>query len=135
MQTNKKCTFCDGTASLIEDIILSEYKGEIHSIIQYFYKCDTCKDEFTTNEVDEKTIRQHEFLFWKNHVSSEVSIESVLTDLDKVKTMEEYSYMFEHIEIYNESEFKLIVDTFLENKILEKYPILTESYENATRWS
>lgn len=53
-----ECAFCDGDAKLqIEDAKIV-YRKEAFKIHKSFYKCAKCKEQFTTNELDEVNINQ-----------------------------------------------------------------------------
>lgn len=119
------CGLCDGDATLKSDIKPFNYKGEIfNNIQQYFYKCNSCSEEFTTNEVDDLTLKQVYKEYWKSHVDEGVLFDNVISDLDKQKTLEEYKYMMEHKYIYTNEEIKLITQNF----DINKFPELKELY-------
>jgi hypothetical protein len=52
---NIKCAFCDGVASEKTEKIQISW---LITINQYYYKCGKCSQEFTTNEMDDKTLSQ-----------------------------------------------------------------------------
>lgn len=48
-----KCPLCNkGTASLTVDKKKRTYRKEEFEIFEYYYKCNKCKEEFTTSEID-----------------------------------------------------------------------------------
>jgi hypothetical protein len=119
------CGLCDGEALLQSDTQSFNYKGEtFNNIQQYFYKCNSCSEEFTTDEVDDLTLKQVHREYWKTHVDEGVLFDNVISDLDKQKTLAEYKYMMEHKYIYTEEQQKLIIDNFDVNK----FPELKELY-------
>lgn len=120
MKLTLPCGLCDGNATLKSDIQTFNYKGEtFNNIEQFFYKCNSCGEEFTTNEVDDLTLKQVYKEYWKTHVAEGVLFENVISNLDKQKTSDEYKYMMEHSEIYLDSELKLIIQNFDINKFPE----------------
>lgn len=52
------CPFCDGTTMLCADPNTITYKGISYNVTAYFFKCGKCREEFTTNESDTKTLAQ-----------------------------------------------------------------------------
>ena len=51
-----ECTYCNGQASLVKENINIKYNNITYNISQLFYRCEKCKEEFTTNIIDEKTL-------------------------------------------------------------------------------
>lgn len=58
METNKECPFCDKNAVLKSNVVEKEFKKEPFKITEFFYKCESCGEEFTTKDSDEVTINQ-----------------------------------------------------------------------------
>ena len=58
MKTVIKCAYCDGTAQLKKEIIDLVYRKENFKVVQHFYKCEQCQEDFTTNEADAITLSQ-----------------------------------------------------------------------------
>ncbi len=53
-----KCPFCDGIADLKIEPIKITFRKEDFNIQKQFYKCNKCKEQFTTDELDEVNINQ-----------------------------------------------------------------------------
>lgn len=53
-----KCPFCDGIAVLHFEPAKITFRKEDFSIQKQFYKCNKCKERFTTDELDEVNINQ-----------------------------------------------------------------------------
>ena len=53
-----ECTFCDGEAKLQHEKKDISYRKEDFCINQYYYKCEKCGEEFTTDKVDENALLQ-----------------------------------------------------------------------------
>ena len=53
-----KCPFCDGIADLKIEPIKITFRKEDFNIIKQFYKCNKCKEQFTTDDLDEVNINQ-----------------------------------------------------------------------------
>ena len=62
------CHLCDGRSFITIEQRDFRYKGEGFNVNQYFYKCQECGEEYTTDELDSETMRQVYFEYWKNHV-------------------------------------------------------------------
>lgn len=53
------CPFCkEGAGILQTESMIVEFREQLHNIFSYFYKCNKCKEEFTTAAIDEVTINQ-----------------------------------------------------------------------------
>ena len=52
MELNRDCPFCDEKAVIKSDIVEKEFKKETFQISEFFYKCESCGEEFTTKETD-----------------------------------------------------------------------------------
>ena len=50
------CPFCSGKAHLKKENREYDYKGKKVTAETYFYKCNNCTEEFTTTELDTKTL-------------------------------------------------------------------------------
>lgn len=125
------CHLCDGRSFITIEQRDFTYKGEVFNVKQYFYKCQSCGEEYTTDELDSETMRQVYFEYWKNHVDDGVLFDNVITDLDKPKTFAEYKYMLEHHSIYTKEELKLVLVNFLNNCEIENYSDLIGNYTDA----
>ena len=131
----KECGLCkNGKAIECVEKRDFTYKGEVLNIEQHYYKCDSCGEEFTTDDVDDKTLSNVKREYWKNHVADGVLFDNVISDLDKDKTKEEYKYMFEHYNIYTMKELTLILATFINNHSFDEYPELVESFHEAVEY-
>ncbi|MBS3944388.1 MAG: DUF4065 domain-containing protein [Melioribacter sp.] len=53
-----KCAFCNGDANLHVEKTIIKYRKEDFNIHKLFYKCEMCKEQFTTNELDDVNINQ-----------------------------------------------------------------------------
>lgn len=53
-----ECPYCDGKAAIKIELKKLEYRKETFCVNHYFYKCEKCENEFTTREIDEKTLTQ-----------------------------------------------------------------------------
>ena len=58
MEANKDCPFCDKKASLKSTVVEKEFKKEFFTIHEFYYKCDSCSEEFTTEKTDEISLNQ-----------------------------------------------------------------------------
>jgi putative zinc finger/helix-turn-helix YgiT family protein len=58
MKKITECTFCDGDAKIHSEQTEVAYKKEMFCVNQYFYKCELCGEEFTTDEVDDISMLQ-----------------------------------------------------------------------------
>jgi putative zinc finger/helix-turn-helix YgiT family protein len=58
MEANRDCPFCDKRANLISKVVEKEFKKESFSINEFYYKCDSCGEEFTTEKTDGITLNQ-----------------------------------------------------------------------------
>lgn len=58
MKSRIPCPICPGTVKLRTEARELTYKDCIYKVIAWFYKCTECQEEFTTNECDERTLRQ-----------------------------------------------------------------------------
>ncbi len=125
------CSFCDGKATECIEKRDFTYKGEVVNVEQHYYKCNSCSEEFTTDEVDDKTISNLKKEYWKSYVEEGVLFDNVISNLNQNKTKEEYRYMFEHHFIYTQNELKTILSNFIINHSFDEYPDLVESYNEA----
>ncbi len=62
-----ECAYCDGKAELHKDGRDLTYRKEIFKVVEHFYKCDTCKEEFTTTETDTVTLLQAHNQYREKH--------------------------------------------------------------------
>lgn len=59
MEKQLECPFCDtGVAELTQVNSKINYKGVTHPVIEYFYVCNDCQQDFTTTESDGATFAQ-----------------------------------------------------------------------------
>lgn len=58
MEANRECPFCDEKAVLKSNIVEKEFKKEQFRITEFFYKCESCGEEFTTKATDNVVISQ-----------------------------------------------------------------------------
>ena len=67
MKFRTECPFCEGHANLEREQKMLTYKGESFKIMQHFYRCELCKEEFTTDVVDELSLRQAWYQYRAKH--------------------------------------------------------------------
>lgn len=53
-----ECPYCDGQAKLDRQAKELTYRKDLFKVVEHFYKCDLCKEEFTTTETDTVTLLQ-----------------------------------------------------------------------------
>lgn len=53
-----ECPFCDGRATIKKRLRQMKYKCGKFTVNAEYYKCDKCNEEFTTTELDTKTINK-----------------------------------------------------------------------------
>lgn len=53
-----KCPFCGGTTERLVKIVNISFRKEDFKINKQFYKCKECKEQFTTDELDNVNIKQ-----------------------------------------------------------------------------
>lgn len=58
MKKIKDCPFCDGIAKLVHENNEFVYRKEVFKVVEHFYVCEKCNEEFTTTETDSFTILQ-----------------------------------------------------------------------------
>ncbi|HEU4633310.1 MAG TPA: type II TA system antitoxin MqsA family protein [Flavisolibacter sp.] len=58
MKKKIECPYCDGFANLKQEADELTYRKEVFKIIAHFYKCEKCKEEFTTTETDDISLTQ-----------------------------------------------------------------------------
>jgi len=58
MEANRDCPFCDEQAVINSKIVEKEFKKEKFQISEFFYKCESCGEEFTTKETDTLVVNQ-----------------------------------------------------------------------------
>ena len=58
MEANRNCPFCDKTAKLEWINTEKEFRKAKFKVREFFYKCDSCEEEFTTTQTDEISINQ-----------------------------------------------------------------------------
>jgi rRNA maturation endonuclease Nob1 len=64
MKSIEICPICGKPALLTIEYGPLEYKGVIYDIAKHFYRCEGCKEEFTTTEADELTLSQIPNSIW-----------------------------------------------------------------------
>ena len=64
-----ECAYCDGKAQLQKENRILKYRKEDFNVIEHFYKCNSCNEEFTTTESDTVTLLQaHNQYREKHHI-------------------------------------------------------------------
>lgn len=58
MKERIECPFCEGTAKLEKEAKEVTYRKETFKIVAHFYKCEKCREEFTTTEADTISLTQ-----------------------------------------------------------------------------
>lgn len=58
MKERIECPYCDGIATLQKEVKEVAYRKDIFKIVAHFYKCEKCKEEFTTTEADTISLTQ-----------------------------------------------------------------------------
>lgn len=58
MRKSVNCAYCKGTAELKHENKETIYRKESFKFNQFYYKCNSCKDEFTTNDIDDISVNQ-----------------------------------------------------------------------------
>ena len=58
MITRKECPFCGKSSQLESQATEKEFRKEKFPIREFFYKCESCGEEFTTTAIDEITVNQ-----------------------------------------------------------------------------
>lgn len=58
MKQRIECPYCDGIAMLHREAKEITYRKDVFKIIAHFYKCEKCKEEFTTTEADAISLTQ-----------------------------------------------------------------------------
>lgn len=62
-----KCPFCDkGNAVLSVEKKKRTFRKEEFKLYEYYYKCNSCKEEFTTTEIDTINTKQLDCYFREN---------------------------------------------------------------------
>lgn len=62
-----ECPYCDGMARLEKIDKVLAYKKEDFNIVEHFYKCQKCSEEFTTTETDTNSILQAHNQYRERH--------------------------------------------------------------------
>jgi len=58
MKIKMECPYCDGDAILQKQPGEITYCNEAFKVIEHFYRCEKCSEEFTTTESDTVTLDQ-----------------------------------------------------------------------------
>ncbi len=58
MKSKIECPYCDGIAVLNSESREITYKEKLFAVKSYYYKCEVCREEFTTTETDSLTMMQ-----------------------------------------------------------------------------
>lgn len=58
MQQQKDCPFCGSSSKLVSKKTEQEFRKEKFQIREFYYKCASCTEEFTTTATDEVTVNQ-----------------------------------------------------------------------------
>lgn len=53
-----KCIICNGNANLKKEVKERQFRKEDFIIVEHFYKCESCGEEFTTTGIDELNVTQ-----------------------------------------------------------------------------
>lgn len=61
------CAYCEGKAQLQKTEKEINYRKEIYKVIEHYYKCLECQEEFTTTESDTVTISQAHNQYREKH--------------------------------------------------------------------
>ncbi len=78
MKNKIECPYCNGYANLEREPKILTYRNEPYKIMQHFYRCEKCKEEFTTDEVDEFSLRQAWYQYRaKHHIPFPEEIKSI----------------------------------------------------------
>lgn len=67
MKNNAECPYCDGIAILKREAKELTYRKETFRIIAHFYRCEKCKEEFTTTETDNISLLQAHNQYRQKH--------------------------------------------------------------------
>lgn len=58
MKKKIECPYCDGFANLEKEAKELTYRKDVFKMVAHFYKCEKCKEEFTTTEADKISLTQ-----------------------------------------------------------------------------
>lgn len=67
MKVKIECPYCDGMAVLKKQPKELTYRKEMFKIIEHFYKCEKCNEEFTTTETDTISLVQAHNQYREKH--------------------------------------------------------------------
>jgi putative zinc finger/helix-turn-helix YgiT family protein len=67
MKVKIECPYCDGMAVLMKQPRELTYRKEVFKIIEHFYKCEKCNEEFTTTESDTISLVQAHNQYREKH--------------------------------------------------------------------
>lgn len=67
MKNQIDCAYCDRQAHLQKGGKELTYRKEVFKIVEHFYKCEKCKEEFTTNETDTVSLLQAHNQYRERH--------------------------------------------------------------------
>ena len=67
MKVRIECPYCDGIAVLQRQQRELVYRKEQFKVVEYFYKCEKCSEEFTTTETDTVTLLQAHNQYREKH--------------------------------------------------------------------
>lgn len=67
MKVRIECPYCDGFAVLQKQQRELVYRKEQFKVVEYFYKCEKCSEEFTTTESDTVTLLQAHNQYREKH--------------------------------------------------------------------
>lgn len=72
------CPVCDGKAILETKINVRKFRGEEFNLIEHFFKCAKCKEEFTTTDVDQlSTVQIYNQYREKHHIPFPEQIKAI----------------------------------------------------------
>jgi len=83
MKQRIECPYCDGVANLQKEAKDLKYRKDVYKIIAHFYKCEECKEEFTTTEADTISLTQaHNQYREKNNIPFAEEISAIRKKYD-----------------------------------------------------
>jgi len=67
MKTQIECPYCDGQATLKRSNRELTYRKELFNVMEHFYKCEKCTNDFTTTETDTISVLQAHNQYREKH--------------------------------------------------------------------
>ncbi|HEV2481644.1 MAG TPA: type II TA system antitoxin MqsA family protein [Puia sp.] len=78
MKKRIECPYCDGNANLQKETREITYRKDVFKIVAHYYKCEKCREEFTTTEADAISLTQvHNQYREKNNIPFEEEIAAI----------------------------------------------------------